>query len=144
VIVFGIDPGVLTTGYAVVSRGRVLEHATVTWEEFIAVYGKICSRYRPDRIVIEASEKNILWNKEGPKEALAKMAINVGMNRMLARVYVYLLNNTGTEVLQVSPSKGQSKWPEATWRSAFNYKGRLPSSHARDAAVIALLNGGDK
>lgn len=143
-IVFGIDPGVSTTGYAVVSNSRVLEHCTFTWQAFIAGYQHIIARWKPERIVIEVSEKNILWNKGGNIEALIKQAINTGMNRMIARVYVEILQATETEVIVSAPAKDKSKWAESVWRAAFHYKGRLPSSHARDAAVIALLNGGNR
>lgn len=148
-LVLGVDPG-CETGMALVridgSRPRVLWQMTARSREELheAVYdtqdeedeqGYPCQEeeYACHRAVIQTpifAGKTPRWNRS--PISLAKHALTVG----------YLegfFKGLGFDVQMVPPKRGAGmKMSPEMFKMIFDFEGRMPSQHARDAANLAL------
>jgi hypothetical protein len=93
------------------------------------------------RAVVEMPQMSVLYGRHIAgmgRMAQNKIAMNVGQNIRLAQEIMEKLRSTGVHVQEVKPRFSATKWEKDRWRLVFSFLGRLPSEHARDAAVLAL------
>lgn len=81
------------------------------------------------------------------KAGQIKLAQNIGQNIALTFQFAEKFKVMGIRVMLIHPKPGRkgklgsTKWDRHTWSRVFNWEsGRLPGSHARDAAILAYLN----
>ncbi len=146
-MILGIDTGVgkRCCGIALVVDGKLFRHKTVDGCKAIEYAKSLYSVYRFDRCVIEKPRLAVIYARHSTKSNRVigdagrnKIAMNVGQNIQLTNDITRELEKIGVKVKQVPPKSKATKWPVDYWRRIFGWEGRAPSSHARDASVIAL------
>jgi hypothetical protein len=146
-MILGIDPGTgkRRCGLALVSGGKLFRHKTVDGKDAITHAVAIHMVYHFDRCVIEKPRLGVIYakhltksNKVISEAGRAKLAMNVGQNIQLTNDITRALEGIGVKVKQVPPKNKATKWRKEYWAAVFKWEGRVPSEHARDAAVIAL------
>jgi len=144
-MILGIDPGVSKTGFALISDNRLFNHRTIIGKEAVTFALSWHTIYKFDRAIIERPQIGILYGRhfDGPngiksKAGMIKLAQNIGQNIYLADEIGRELQRIGVMVKMVRPARKCTKWTPEYWQSIFQWKGKKPSEHARDASVIAL------
>jgi len=148
-MVLGIDPGTgkHRCGFAIVEKRKLYYHNTTDGE--VAVHHALIlhNAYHFNKCVIERPRFGVIYKKHLTKRnritseaGRAKLAMNIGQNIYLADELKRELENVGVEVTQLEPKKGGVKWSKGYWSAVFKWSHkRLPSEHARDASIIALM-----
>ena len=137
-IVIGVDPGA-RTGFAVVDDGRLVAASTHRAEmAAVALSGHIME-YEVGFVAIEIPGAGIYARPGQNARAMCRIARNVGQCQERAEQLCRMAEQMGCEVVRVHPKRGGTKraWPATVWRSHFCWVGRMPSNHARDAALLA-------
>jgi len=146
-VILGIDPGTgkRRCGFALISDGRLFRHKTVDGCRAIAYAKALYAVYHFGQCVIERPRLGVIYEKHLMKKnkiitdaGRAKLAMNIGQNIQLASDLTRELEAIGVKVKQMPPKNKATKWRKEYWNTVFKWEGRLPSGHARDAAVIAL------
>lgn len=144
-MILGLDPGISTTGVGLVDEGRLIQHKTLPGKEAMIYIVNLHSIYRYTRSVVEMPRTAVIYGRHMTKKnavfsqaGMIKLAQNVGMNIQLARDFIEKLKEIGSQVLDVNPKRGSTKWDAEYWRKVFQWEGRVPSQHARDASILAL------
>jgi hypothetical protein len=146
-LILGIDPGCGTTGLALVEGNRVFWHKTLPGEDALNLVIGLRMVHRFTRAVVERPREAVLYARHMQKSnavrslgGIVKLSQNVGMNMKLTDDFCVRLRGAGVTVHDPHPTRGWTKWPENQWTMTFNWPAgkRLPSSHARDAACLAL------
>lgn len=148
-LILGIDPGVgkRSCAFSVVSNGQLIAHKTVDGCDAVFTFWSFEKKHQFKKCVIEIPRQGVLYAKHLTIKGrvLSEMerntiAMHVGQNIQLAKELIREAKRMGIRVFEEHPQRGNTKWPLMKWKLAFNYHDRRPpSSHARDAAVIALL-----
>jgi hypothetical protein len=146
-MVFGFDPGASFTGMSVVHKARLLWHKTQTGENALTLIPSIVTIYNIRRAVVEMPRMGVFYGRhlQGNNAIMSmagqiKLAQNVGENIALTKRIIAKLKECGCAVRECNPKRGSTKWPVEHWKRVFNWDKRHPSSHARDASVLALMN----
>ncbi len=145
-MILGLDPGVGTTGIALVENGRLFKHKTMRGSAALLYVANLHTIYRYDRAVVEKPKKAVFYarhltksNSVKDQAGVIKLAQDVGMNIKLADDLVDKLRSLGVRVKEVNPTRGSTKWEIGFWTRIFKWEsGRTPSVHARDASVLAF------
>lgn len=141
--IIGIDPG-SSTGIALMENGRLVVCKTIQWEEdgsevrtaiFVA-----CMDRKDVLVVIERPGVGIYPRPGQSARAMMRIARSVGQLQERTSQLSAYCRALGCEVREVPPARGGTKraWTPDAWRAAFAWSGRLPSNHARDAALLAM------
>ena len=142
-MILGVDPGASTTGLAIVDEGKLAFHKTLPYEEAYARMDGLYSIYRFPVAVVEVNLAgvNYLRNPSGGIYRYNNRMGSAGANRVLGKRLAKKLRSLGIKVIESTPKCGCSKWSKGYWCTLFEWPEgkRLPSEHARDAAVLALL-----
>lgn len=152
-LTFGVDPGLTYTGYALLEDGLVFHHKTVNGKLALDYLVRAIKAYSISRAVVERPKESVLYQKHlyGAKVRGAhvsdsykfKICMDIGKNVLISDMIIETLKKYGVKTKVENPRAGETKWNKDKWRSVFKWGGtRLPSEHARDAAVRALLNEG--
>jgi hypothetical protein len=148
-MILGIDPGIgkRRCGFAMVSNGILFRHKTIDGNQAAAYACSLHLIYHFDRCVIERPRLGVIYARHLKKKnrvlsdaGRAKLAMNVGQNIYLADEIARELRGLDVQVKQVPPKNRKTKWRPDYWRAVFGWKGRLPSEHARDASIVALMH----
>lgn len=144
-MVIGIDPGISTTGIALVQNAKLFKHKTLLGKESFSYIENLHTLYRFKHAVIEKPKTGVLYQRHFTKSnkimsdaGMIKLAQNIGQNIQLTNELVDKLESLGIEVLQVNPKRKCTKWKKEYWQMVFGWEGKLPSEHARDASIHAL------
>lgn len=145
-MILGIDPGIGKTGLALVEKGLLFRHKTMRGDDALKYVIDLHRVYRFDRAIIERPKESVFYSRHMMKSnaiqnarGMIKLAQNVGMNIRLTDEFCSALKSCGVSVHDTNPRRGNTKWDISRWCSVFNWSGRPPSEHARDAAVLAML-----
>jgi hypothetical protein len=149
-IILGIDVGCgkRSCAFSVVSNGQLIAHKTVDGSDAIFTFWTFEKKYNFKKCVIEIPREGIIYakhliNKSGGPLSVGErntIAMHVGQNIQLAKELIREARRIGIKVFEEHPKRSNTKWPLIKWKLVFNYPDRRPpSSHARDASVIALL-----
>ena len=144
-MILGIDPGVNKTGFALVFNGKLFKHKTLSGSEAISYARSLAMAYQFKKCIVERPRLGVLYSRHMTKNnalmsesGRIKLAQNIGQNIQLTNDIVSELDRLGVKTKQVPPARKATKWPTDYWQRIFNWEGRCPSEHARDASVIAL------
>lgn len=144
-MILGVDPGLRTTGLFLLCDGTCLFHKTMTGEAALRKIDDLKTVYRVERAVAEKPKTGIFYmhhdtKSNAPKFEAGRIKImqNVGMNMGFTDLLVKHCESLGIRTIVRNPGRKNTKWGADYWRSVFHWQGRLPSEHARDAAVLAL------
>jgi hypothetical protein len=144
-MILGIDPGISTTGLALVENVRLFKHKTLPGVEALSYIESMHRFYGFNRAVVEKPRAGVLYGRHLTKSnnvvnirGMIKIAQNVGQNIQMTNQIIEKLKNLNVQVIDVNPKNKTTKWKKEFWQKVFQWKGRLPSEHARDAAVLAL------
>jgi len=146
-MILGLDPGVGTTGVALVDHGKLFKHKTLRGADALIYIEDLHTIYKYTKSVVEKPKQAVFYARHMTKSnavrsqaGVIKLAQNVGMNIQLTQNLVDKLHSLGVRTKEVNPKRGSTKWDVGYWTRIFNWEsGRTPSEHARDAAVLALL-----
>jgi predicted nuclease with RNAse H fold len=146
-MILGIDPGVgkARCGFALISGGKLYHHRTVDGSDAVSYARQLHAVYKFDRCTIEVPQAGVVYARHSTKKnrviseaGRIKLAMNIGQNIQLAHEIAAELRRIGVKIKEVRPARKATKWPAEYWKSVFNWSGRAPSEHARDASVHAL------
>jgi hypothetical protein len=146
-MILGIDAGSSTTALCILDKGKILYQKTMTIAKAMEAIEKMHCIYHFEHAIVEMPSESLFYarhwtDKRGNpigERVKQKILINAGENRQCAKQLVEKLESFGVKVKKQQPTRGTTKWSESYWRSVFKYEGRI-SSHARDAAILALTN----
>lgn len=147
-IVIGVDPGAMT-GLAVVADGQLTDAVTIPWRTapssepgagVKAWLREAREAGQSMKVIVEVPVAGYFERRGVSRRGQYRIAQNVGECRAKAEVIAGFCEGLGYTVIRKSPIRGGTKRAIAlaTWRAIFKWVGRAPSSHARDAAVLAL------
>jgi hypothetical protein len=148
-MILGIDPGTgkKRCGFALVENGTLFHHKTVDGDLAVKYARQLYAIYHFDRCVIERPRLGVIYARHLTKKnrvisdaGRAKLAMNVGQNIYLSDEIARELKGLGVLVKQIPPKNKKTKWRPEYWQSIFGWKRRLPSEHARDASIMALMH----
>ncbi len=146
-MILGLDPGVGTTGIAIIENGRLFRHKTMRGNDALLYIADLHTIYQYNRAVVEKPKQAVFYarhltktNSVKSQTGVIKLAQNVGMNIKLTQDLVDRLRSLGVRVKEVNPRRGSTKWEPGYWTRIFKWEsGRIPSEHARDASVLAFM-----
>ena len=141
----GVDPG-STTGIAVIIEGGGLHSAkSLDWDgdgtKIKAYLRLMWDIYGRGTLVVIEIPGAGFFPREGLSQGVQrKIAMNVGQCVARASEVAAYCEGLGFTVVKRRPMRGGTKRALSgeTWRGIFKWQGRLPSNHARDAAMLAL------
>lgn len=150
-MILGIDPGCRTTGWAVVyetSPPDLADCGTIRTkseaemrDEIVAFFANLAIPSAAPILSRVVAVQVPCWNEGLAPRYYAGNGMSVARNAALAGWIVGTAEGKGArvEIVTSLQCRGKGlKMPEKIWRAAWNYDGRT-SSHARDAAQIALI-----
>jgi len=138
--IIGVDPGT-RTGLAVLVDQTLVRCQTFNHEDLHFALSLCIQEYAPDLIAVETPGPGIFVRPGANVYAMRRIARNVGQCQARAdevyRLACFLLHKD--HVITKRPVRGGTKraWTPQMWRAAFGWTGRMPSNHARDAALLA-------
>jgi hypothetical protein len=139
-IVIGVDPG-CRTGLAVSCHRSLVHCSTVDAENAAPALRFLVDRYKPDLVAIEIPGIHIHQRQGLSQHAMLKIARSVGQLQERAENLAAMCEKAGVKTRRCKPIKGGTKksMPAEAWRVAYHWgtTRRLPSNHARDAAMLA-------
>lgn len=146
-MILGVDAGSKTTGLSIVDKGEIVYHKTLNVMDAINIIDNLYVIYKFTKAVVEMPNESVLYSKSIAKisdpvkvEAIKrKLMCNVGENRQCAKLIIDKLEKLGIETLARRPKPKTTKWKREYWCKVFNWNKRVPSVHARDASILALL-----
>ena len=137
-----VDPGG-TVGVAVLEGQQLVDAASFKWPDKRDKFKDFMLDWiAPGTRVLIEDPKGCVWGYErmSPKERAGREK----RLRLLRERFGYLcalIEMLGGEIVKVRPVRGGTKWPRHKWDAVFpEGAGRKISSHARDAAVLGMLN----
>jgi len=143
-VVYAQDPGT-RTGHCVMDRGKILHLKTNGKRDAISHMCDLYIVYRFKRAVIEMPKLGVFYaSHEGQggvnsPSGRIKLMQNVGQNIAFSLSVCEKLEEIGVKVYRPNPKKGTTKWEFERWCRIFEWEGRHPSNHARDASVLAFM-----
>jgi hypothetical protein len=144
-MILGCDPG-SNFGMAVVDNRKLVAHKTVKANQAEAAIRQFHADYKFARAAVEMPQTGVLYSRHAAQvmseAGRIKIAMNVGENVALAKRTIALLKSLGVEVVERSPRRALTKWSADYFCKIFQWAKRPPSEHARDAAVLALVEEG--
>lgn len=133
----GVDPGCVATGWAVIRDGALVACGTLRTGNVSSALVEIA---RTHNCQVAGVQVPCVRGKRAPFfRRIGRMALV--RHAQLCGEIVGALRAGGITVLDIAPQdcRGATKRRRTYWLAAWNWRGRTPSEHARDAAEIARI-----